>query len=950
MLSYIGANDLRSENIAVLAKKREILIKGWGSTTYTDENWDILAEVVRTTTTLEKLFFGATAIALQNDKVVEAIAKNRTIKTLDLWRADCGDEGAKAVAAILKENSTIEVVDLRHNDIGVEGAKAIADALKHNKALRIINLSNDICFKQHTYDQGQGISLNCNSIANEGAKAIAEALKENASLQTLYIERNSIGEEGGKYILNALQQIERSAIENIYLGGDDKVSDETRAKIRQEIIRIKRGFKSAASHEGQVVSNTTAAGGSHGAQKKRSSNGDEGMPTIHAPNVSQGSAENVQETIRTGHNSYIDANDLRRDNVALLLKKKEIQVKGGWHAAYTYTDESSFTDESWDILAKVIGTTTSLEKLAFSGDNAVAALQNDKVVDALAKNRTIKTLDLFLTVCGDMGAKAVAAILEANSTIQIIKLSKNDIGGEGAKVIAGVLKHNKTVTHIDLSNNRIGTEGAKAIANTLKENTSLESINLGGNNIRNNGAKAIGKALKKNTSLQTVDLEASEIGDEGATTIAEALEGNHSIQTLRLSGNPIGTAGTKAIAEALKKNKSLQTLMFSGNQIGVEGAKAIAEALKENAYLTTVDLHENDIGNEGGKAIVDALERSKTLRHVDLCANKISEEVAKAIVDALKVNESLQTLRLRGNHIGDEGAKAVAVLLKENTPFQKLDIGGNNIGEEGGIFILNALQQIESSAIDVVDLSMNTISEEIIKKIDQEITRIRSNFSPRKIEELKSTITQLQSKIAEQDKELASTKDILKTICNLANGKDGGVTSNTESSMRDRETELQSENERYKEENASLKEQLKNSRPIIETVDLTNKIDPGSSSGGEDSNEEEPPSKRRRMKSNLAFALEQTQKMVKVKEEAKERAAVAEANVAVARREKDAAEASLRDVEEDLEDSEELVFQQTLTTNIWQGRFDELFELAEAAGVDGSLLSEIRNRPTASRR
>ena len=219
-----------------------------------------------------------------------------------------------------------------------------------------------------------------------------------------------------------------------------------------------------------------------------------------------------------------------------------------------------------------------------------------------------------------------------------------------------------------------------------------------------------------------------------------------------------------------------------------------------------------------------------------------------------------------------------------------------------------------------------------------------------KIREQQNTIAQLQGKIAEQDKQITSMKDIMKTIGNLANGKDGDVTSITESSMPDRETELQSEIERYKQENNSLKERLKNSRPT-EMVDLTtNEIEPASSSGGDDSNEEEPPAKRRCTKSSLAFALEQTQQMVQVKEEANERAAAAEANVAVARREKDAVEASLRDVQEDLEDSNELVTQQTLFTDIRQGRFDELFDLARAAGVDGNRLSEIRNRPTASRR
>ena len=188
----------------------------------------------------------------------------------------------------------------------------------------------------------------------------------------------------------------------------------------------------------------------------------------------------------------------------------------------------------------------------------------------------------------------------------------------------------------------------------------------------------------------------------------------------------------------------------------------------------------------------------------------------------------------------------------------------------------------------------------------------------------------------------------MKTIGDMVNGR--RTTINTESSIPDRETELQSENERYKEEIDSLKKQLKNSRPIIDTVDLTNDIEPASSSGGDDSNEEEPPSKRRRTKSSLAVALEQTQQLVEVKEEAKERAAVAEANVASARREKDAVEASLRGVQEDLEDSNELVTQQTLTTDIWQGRFDELFELARAAGVDGNTLSEIRYRPLSSGR
>ena len=147
-------------------------------------------------------------------------------------------------------------------------------------------------------------------------------------------------------------------------------------------------------------------------------------------------------------------------------------------------------------------------------------------------------------------------------------------------------------------------------------------------------------------------------------------------------------------------------------------------------------------------------------------------------------------------------------------------------------------------------------------------------------------------------------------------------------------------NAQYQNAIDSLKEQLKNSRPI-ETVDLTNEVDP-STATEDDSNHEEPPSKRRRTKSNLANALEQSQQMVAVKEEAVQRAAAAEANAETARREKDAVEASLRDVQEDLEIQQETTEQVAVTLDTWQSRFDAVCGVAEAHGVDAAVLRSIR--------
>ena len=228
-------------------------------------------------------------------------------------------------------------------------------------------------------------------------------------------------------------------------------------------------------------------------------------------------------------------------------------------------------------------------------------------------------------------------------------------------------------------------------------------------------------------------------------------------------------------------------------------------------------------------------------------------------------------------------------------------------------------------------------------------------------EELRSTIAQLQKKNEEKDKEIASMRVILEYIREMLNKKGENITNNEGREgpshhvghSAEKEKEHQLAIDQYKKENDSLKKQLKKlrSRPI-DLIDLThaNDIEEGTSSSEEGSNPCEPPSKRHRTKSksNLAGAWEQNQQMVAVKVEANQRAAVAEAHLEVVRREKNDLEASLREMQADLQDANELTGQQTLATDIWQGRFDEVFELARAAGVDANRLFEIRNRPLSS--
>ena len=119
------------------------------------------------------------------------------------------------------------------------------------------------------------------------------------------------------------------------------------------------------------------------------------------------------------------------------------------------------------------------------------------------------------------------------------------------------------------------------------------------------------------------------------------------------------------------------------------------------------------------------------------------------------------------------------------------------------------------------------------------------------------------------------------------------------------------------EEIASLKESLKNSKPI-DVIDLT------------DTTSSKLPRTENTPKSALAIQHEQNQKMVKVKEE------------------KIAAETALEDVREDLEDNQEDMGRQVLFTNFLQSKIDELAALAEAAGADRARVAEIKGRSYSS--
>ena len=347
------------------------------------------------------------------------------------------------------------------------------------------------------------------------------------------------------------------------------------------------------------------------------------------------------------------------------------------------------------------------------------------------------------------------------------------------------------------------------------------------------------------------------------------------------------------LIDVIMKSSVLETLDLGLIYLG-DGK--LTAAIVQNRTIQQLYLRHNNIGVEGATKLANALKHNCILKVLWLDGYNISDEGTKILANMLMYNNTLQDIFLICNNISDEGAKSLATSFKINSSLKRLYLNGNRIGDEGAKSMADALKY--NNTIENVYLEGNNASKDAMQKVVDAIERTSMD----------------DEEVSVKDDEASSHVSLLEAV------------------LRGKNVEIRKKNE----EIASLKESLKNSKPIVDTVDLT-------------SGESEPASKRPRTedtaKSNLAIMHEQTQKMVQVKQEKN----AVEATLEAVQGEKEAAEANLEEVKEDLEDSNELAGQLTLTTNVWQGRFDELVSLVQAGGrIDGAMISEIRNRPLLS--
>ena len=138
-----------------------------------------MVEMLKTNVTLKGLFLCHNLLgSARMAEIAEALGSNQGLRHLCLRNTECDDQGAAALANMLRMNKTLKILALcnEHNElkysnsIGDNGATALADALKqYNSSLRELNLCQN------------------KNITNTGLRKLIEAVQKNKIL-TLYID------------------------------------------------------------------------------------------------------------------------------------------------------------------------------------------------------------------------------------------------------------------------------------------------------------------------------------------------------------------------------------------------------------------------------------------------------------------------------------------------------------------------------------------------------------------------------------------------------------------------------------------------------------------------------------------------------------------------------------------------------------------------------------------
>ncbi|KAJ9455236.1 RAN GTPase-activating protein 1 [Diplonema papillatum] len=382
---------------------------------------------------------------------------------LDLYDNLLRNNGAEAVAMLLKECTSITHLNLGANDIGPMGILHVSLAIQSHKRLQTLILGSA---ETHTH---------VNKVDSASGKMLAEALKRNKSLKHLDLGRTPLGTHAEQDAFAGLSAVfeKLGQLQVIRLGSTGMGSESC-------VGIVKKLLGANVAQEIDFSGNDLNAG--------------------------------VAENLARGLQSIVERKQkvtLKRVNLGGNPKLGErgtsplFNVLCYPECAITLLNlcNTGVTDDAVLCLANALKYTTTLNTISLS-NNFITELGCIALSQQLEAHVSVQSLNLSENKIKCEGAVALAAMLETNRVLVALDIEDCRIGDQGCVALGVAVANNASLERLKLSKNHISDAAGHALCSLLEKNRTVQILHVKGNQIDHSTQSRLAKLLKRNKDLK----------------------------------------------------------------------------------------------------------------------------------------------------------------------------------------------------------------------------------------------------------------------------------------------------------------------------------------------------------------------------------------------------------------------------------------------------------------
>ncbi|KAL3945125.1 MAG: hypothetical protein SGBAC_000793 [Bacillariaceae sp.] len=518
------------------------------------------------------------------------------LHTLNLTKTMLGNQGASALASLLRYDTNLKQLNLSSNKLGNKGIKALAPALQNNAHLETLNLANNnmssvggnFLAREIQTAKAMGVSnlthldISFNKIKDSGIQAFATLLTTETTIEGFCAESTNLGPDGAFSLAPVLEFNYRLRV--LKLGGNQIGSEGV-----EVLMESLHNSQSSSLEELDLAYNAVGKEGAESIAQELAENA-----TIRVLNLNGNTIGSEGCALLAQALQY--SLSLRR----LILSNNNIDNQGAFEMAVALGKPSCKMERNNVLLDDNPITDTGLRAL-----ERVQKLKNNqkywlgKLLQGLKKG-VIFSVDLQYKDIGDTEVLLLLEVLaDHNPLIRTFFLNGKNLSAKSlVPLFQYALTSKARIIRLFLRQCSFGLDVSAAFRQSLIENSTLEICSLLDCSIDSNGAADIAEGLGFNKKLRRLNLDYNCIGDDGLATMLSILP-HPSLTALCVSRNGITDQSMSNPALA-----HLTELNLNGNLITDVGAAQLPAVLV-SSNMERLGLWNNRL-SEGPKNAIKA--------------------------------------------------------------------------------------------------------------------------------------------------------------------------------------------------------------------------------------------------------------------------------------------------------------------------------------------------------